>query len=66
MAIDVILGPWHLTLMLVDLVLTVSCKKGQLLTVQTSPHVPEQALIKGNGTVYKQQMQLVEQLYRLY
>jgi len=52
--------------MLVDLVLTVSCKKGQLLTVQTSPHVPEQALIKGNGTVYKQQMQLVEQLYRLY
>lgn len=32
--------------MSVDLVLTVSCRRGQLLTVQTSPCVPEQALLK--------------------
>lgn len=45
--------------MSVDLVLTVCCRRGQLLTAQTSPRVPEQALVKGNGTVYEQQTQRV-------
>lgn len=40
-------------------VLTVSCRRGQLLTLQTSARVPEQALIKDNDTVYEQQTQLM-------
>ncbi|KAK4832948.1 hypothetical protein QYF61_026604 [Mycteria americana] len=40
-------------------VLGLSCRRGQLLTMQTYPHVPERALLKSNGTVYEQQMQLI-------